>query len=144
MWAIWTKQLLSQALKSCPKCNKSPNLVILLSGRHNNKTKNVTNLPPLPDDGLRFELLRCEATRARVKVHPGGRGKGQVCRSELLVVAGWAGVTARVLDQYNKTFFPGADGAVNYAMILISELSSVIGLCLKDHVHYDKNAAFSR
>ena len=30
MWAIWTKQLLLQDLKSCPKPNKSPNLVTLL------------------------------------------------------------------------------------------------------------------
>ena len=30
MWAIWAKQLLSEALKSCPECNKSPNLVTLI------------------------------------------------------------------------------------------------------------------
>ena len=30
MWAIWTKYLLPQALKSCPKCNKFPNLVTLV------------------------------------------------------------------------------------------------------------------
>ena len=30
MWAIWAKLLLHQALKSCPKCNKSPNLATLL------------------------------------------------------------------------------------------------------------------
>ena len=29
MWAIWAKSLLLQPLKSCPKCNKSPNLVTL-------------------------------------------------------------------------------------------------------------------
>ena len=30
MWQIWTNQLLPKALKSCPKSNKSPNLVTLL------------------------------------------------------------------------------------------------------------------
>ena len=30
MWTIWAKYLLSQALKSYPKCNKSPNLVTLV------------------------------------------------------------------------------------------------------------------
>ena len=30
MWAIWAKQLLPKALKSCPKSNKSPNLVTLV------------------------------------------------------------------------------------------------------------------
>ena len=30
MWAIWAKFMLPQASKSCPKCNKSPNLVTLL------------------------------------------------------------------------------------------------------------------
>ena len=29
MWVIWSKELLPQALKSCQKCNKSPNLVTL-------------------------------------------------------------------------------------------------------------------
>ena len=29
IWAIWAKLLLPQALKSCPKCNKSPNRVTL-------------------------------------------------------------------------------------------------------------------
>ena len=29
MWAIWVKQLLPQAFKSCPKSNKLPNLVTL-------------------------------------------------------------------------------------------------------------------
>ena len=29
MGVIWTKYLLPQALKSCPSCNKSPNLVTL-------------------------------------------------------------------------------------------------------------------
>ena len=29
MWEIWANQLLPQALKSCPKSNKSPNLVTL-------------------------------------------------------------------------------------------------------------------
>ena len=32
MWEIWAKQLLPRALKSCPKSNKSPNLVTLLRG----------------------------------------------------------------------------------------------------------------
>ena len=31
MWAIWAKQLLPPALKSCLKCNKSPDLVTLLT-----------------------------------------------------------------------------------------------------------------
>ena len=30
MWVIWSKYLLPQALKICPKCNKSPNLVTLI------------------------------------------------------------------------------------------------------------------
>ena len=30
IWAIWAKYLLPLALKSCPKCNKSPNLVTLM------------------------------------------------------------------------------------------------------------------
>ena len=30
MWTIWAKKLLAQALKSFPKCNKSPNLVTLI------------------------------------------------------------------------------------------------------------------
>ena len=29
LWAIWAKYLLPQALKSCPKCKISPNLVTL-------------------------------------------------------------------------------------------------------------------
>ena len=29
MWGIWAKEFLPPALKSCPKCNKSPNLVTL-------------------------------------------------------------------------------------------------------------------
>ena len=29
MWVIWTNKLLSKASKSCPKSNKSPNLVTL-------------------------------------------------------------------------------------------------------------------
>ena len=29
MWVIWANQLLPQTLKSCPKSNKSPNLVTL-------------------------------------------------------------------------------------------------------------------
>ena len=29
MWMIWTNKLLPKALKSCPKSNKSPNLVTL-------------------------------------------------------------------------------------------------------------------
>ena len=29
MWEIWTNELLPKALKSCPKCKKSPNLVTL-------------------------------------------------------------------------------------------------------------------
>ena len=29
MWEIWTKLLLPKGLKSCPKSNKSPNLVTL-------------------------------------------------------------------------------------------------------------------
>ena len=31
MWTIWAKSLLPQALKSCPKCYKSPNLVTLFT-----------------------------------------------------------------------------------------------------------------
>ena len=31
MWEIWAKWMLPQALKSCPKCNKLPNLVTLAS-----------------------------------------------------------------------------------------------------------------
>ena len=34
MWVIWAKQLLPQALKGCPTCNKSPNLVTLLITDH--------------------------------------------------------------------------------------------------------------
>ena len=30
MWEIWANLLLPQALKSCPKSNKSPNLVTLV------------------------------------------------------------------------------------------------------------------
>ena len=30
MWDIWAKQLLPKALKTCPKCNKSSNLVTLV------------------------------------------------------------------------------------------------------------------
>ena len=30
MWEIWANRLLSKALKSCPKSNKSPNLVTLV------------------------------------------------------------------------------------------------------------------
>ena len=32
MWEIWANWLLPQALKSCPKSNKSPNLVTLFAG----------------------------------------------------------------------------------------------------------------
>ena len=31
MWEIWANQLLPKALKTCPKSNKSPNLVTLLN-----------------------------------------------------------------------------------------------------------------
>ena len=31
MWEIWAKKLLPKALKTCPKFNKSPNLVTLVS-----------------------------------------------------------------------------------------------------------------
>ena len=34
MWEIWAKYLLPKALKSCPKFNKSPNLVTLAVGRY--------------------------------------------------------------------------------------------------------------
>ena len=30
MWKIWANYLLGKALKSCPKSNKSPNLVTLI------------------------------------------------------------------------------------------------------------------
>ena len=32
MWDIWANKLLPKALKSCPKCEKSPNLVTLFIG----------------------------------------------------------------------------------------------------------------
>ena len=34
IWAIWAKQFLPQAFKSCPKCNKSPNLATLCSSNN--------------------------------------------------------------------------------------------------------------
>ena len=33
MWKIWANKLFPNALKSCPKSNKSPNLVTLFVGR---------------------------------------------------------------------------------------------------------------
>ena len=30
MWEIWTNKLMAKTLKSCPKSNKSPNLVTLI------------------------------------------------------------------------------------------------------------------
>ena len=44
MWEIWAKQFLRQALKSCPKSNKSPNLVKLLSTNQRELTKGVSSL----------------------------------------------------------------------------------------------------
>ena len=38
MWAIWAKQLLPQALKSCLKCNKLSNLVTLHLKNYRNTT----------------------------------------------------------------------------------------------------------
>ena len=35
MWAIWANKLLNKSLKSCPKSNKSPNLVSLLTTLEN-------------------------------------------------------------------------------------------------------------
>ena len=34
MWEIWANSLLPQALKSCPKSNKSPNLVTLFVNKN--------------------------------------------------------------------------------------------------------------
>ena len=35
MWEIWATYLLSQALKSCPRSNKLPNLVTLVASNTN-------------------------------------------------------------------------------------------------------------
>ena len=39
MWEIWANKLLPNALKSCPKSNKSPNLVTLLMSLINLRRK---------------------------------------------------------------------------------------------------------
>ena len=35
MWEIWANKMLPKALKSCPECKKSPNLVTLVVGQDN-------------------------------------------------------------------------------------------------------------
>ena len=50
MWEIWANQLLPKALKSCPKSNKSPDLVTLVD--RGSKFSLLL--------GKNFELVGCE------------------------------------------------------------------------------------
>ena len=43
MWKIWVKSLLQKALKSCPKSNKSPNLVTLHAQQERKKVENKSS-----------------------------------------------------------------------------------------------------
>ena len=44
MWEIWANLFLPKALKSCPKSNKSPDLVTLLGFNYDCPPKKLANL----------------------------------------------------------------------------------------------------